>query len=202
MPEMGKDKESEKFIVIQLQGGNEKAFQKLYNKYKDDIYTYSKSLLHSEIGAEEITQEVFLRVWVNYATLNPDQNFKAYIFTIARNLSFDILRKMSNNKKLCEEIFYLHNEAHDHPQQSIIDAEYQLLKQNAIESLPPKRKIIFEMSRNEGMSYEDIGSELGISVSTVKSQMSKALLTLRKYLQLNTDLTFTIFLWITLRNFL
>lgn len=184
-----RENNNDEFLVRQLVLGNDKAFQKLFEKYKDDIFTYSKSLLRSDAAAEEIVQEVFLRLWKNSDVLDPKLSFKSYLFTIAKNLSFDFLRKAANNKKLKEEIFYLTNEAQDFAQDTLLHAEYEILRKKAIDILPPKRRKIFEMSRDEDMSYKDISSELGISISTVKTQMSKALLTIKKYLQLNTDFT-------------
>jgi len=195
MPRPEGEKNDDEFLVRQLVQGNEKAFQKLFEKYKDDIFTYSKSLLQSDAAAEEIVQEVFLRLWKNSDGLDPKLSLRSYIFTIAKNLSFDFLRKAANNRKLQEEIFYLTNEAQDILQEALLNTDYEILKKKAIDLLPPKRRKIFEMSRNEGMSYKEISTELGISVSTVKTQMSKALFTLKKYLQLNTDFTFLSGFW-------
>ena len=139
---------------------------------------------------EEIVQEVFLRLWLNAETLVPELSLRSYLFTIARNLSFDFLRKAANSRKLREEIFYSGSALHDRTQEELIHAEYDLLRKKAIETLPPKRRRIYTLSREEGMSYEDISRELGISISTVKTQMSKALQSMKEYLQLNTDLTF------------
>ncbi len=175
---------------MQLKRGNEKAFEKLYEKYRDDIFTYSKALVRSHSSAEEVVQEVFLKLWLNAEDLDPELSIRSYLFTISRNLSFDFLRKASNNRKLREEIFYI-KESTEVPEE-LLNQEYDLLKKRAIAELPPKRRLIFEMSRNEGKSYKDISSELGISVSTVKTQMSEALQFLRQYLRLHTDLTFSL----------
>lgn len=187
---MTKEQQENRLLVRQLKRGNEKAFEKLYKKYRDDIFTYSKALIRSHSSAEEIVQEVFLKLWLNADDLDPDLSLRSYLFTISRNLSFDFLRKASNNRKLREEIFYI-TESMEVPEE-LLNQEYDLLKNRAIAELPPKRRLIFEMSRNEGKSYKDISSELGISVSTVKTQMSEALQFLRQYLRLHTDLTFSL----------
>ncbi|MGB7842137.1 MAG: RNA polymerase sigma-70 factor [Salinimicrobium sp.] len=189
---MGKDRKEIGLLVRQLRRGNEKAFEKLYEKYRDDIFTYSKALVRSQYAAEEIMQEVFLKLWLNAENLAPELSLRSYLFTICRNLSFDFLRKAANNRKLQQEIFF--SVERTQVPQELLNQEYDLLKKRAISELPPKRRRIFEMSRNEGKTYSDISDELGISVSTVKTQMSEALQFLKKYLQLHTDLTFLLVL--------
>jgi len=188
--DLKRNRSKDEFLVRELKDGSEKAFQKIYEHYLNDIFSYSLALVRSEEAAEEIVQEVFLRLWLNAETLVPELSLRSYLFTIARNLSFDFLRKAANSRKLREEIFYSGSALHDRTQEELIHAEYDLLRKKAIETLPPKRRRIYTLSREEGMSYEDISRELGISISTVKTQMSKALQSMKEYLQLNTDLTF------------
>lgn len=194
MSVLKRQRSQDELLVRQLMGGSEKAFRKLFELYRDDIFSYSLALVRSKFVAEETVQEVFLKIWMNSKNLDPKLSFRSYLFTIARNHSFDFLRKAANNKKLREEIFYTGVELHDNTQDDLMDAEYELLKMKAIETMPPKRRLIYEMSRDEEMSYEDISLELGISIHTVKNQMSKALQSLKKYLQLHTDLTFLVVL--------
>lgn len=191
---MKQENKGDKLLVQELISQNERAFQQLYIKYRGDIYAYSRSLLKSDSNAEEIVQDVFLKVWLNCENLNPDLSFKAYLFTIARNLSFNFLSKAANIQSLREEIFFKSQGVYNNVNDYLADEDYELVRQKAVESLPPKRKAIFQKSRDEGKSYEDIGKEMGISVSTVKTQMSKALENIRHYLHANTDLTFSMLL--------
>ncbi|UMB55445.1 RNA polymerase sigma-70 factor [Lutibacter sp. A64] len=183
-------------LVKQLSNGNERAFEKLYQKYKNDIYAFSFSLVKSKSNAEEILQDVYLNVWQNKHKINPDLSFKSFIFTCTRNACLNFLKRAVNEQTMKDAIFYKINTSSnstilDH----IINDEYEVLRKKAIKKLPPKRKIIFKMSREEGKSYEAISAELNISISTVKNQMSKALDSIRNFLQVNTDLTFFILLY-------
>lgn len=189
MEEHKKNHSSDRLLVGLLIKGNEDAFGKLYLKYKDDIYAFSLSMLKTPAYAEEIVQEVFLKVWLNRNDLNPDLSFKSFVFTITRNLTFNFLNKASNERDLHKEIFYKAQKVSNTTDRIIDEADYDLLKQKAIDTLPPKRKIIFKKSRIEGQSYEEISSELGVSMSTVKNQMSKALASIRDYLEVNSDVT-------------
>tara|TARA_B110000116_G_scaffold3689_1_gene3257 strand:- start:4301 stop:4900 length:600 start_codon:yes stop_codon:yes gene_type:complete len=183
---------SEKLLVKQFMQGNEKAFSTLFNTYRDDVYAYSVSMLKTPILAEGIVQDVFLNIWEQKDRLNPNLSFKSYVFTITRNLTFNLISKVANNRKLKEEVFYTSQKAYSPIEDKIAEAKYEIIKNKAIEQLPPKRRIIFEMSRNKGMSYKEISSELNISVSTVKGQTSKALATIREFLRTHGDVALLI----------
>lgn len=188
----------DRFLVRQLLSQNEKAFRNLYEKYRGAIYAYSRNLLKSDVAAEEIVQEVFLKVWMNSGNLKPDLCFKAYVFTIARNLCFNNLHRAANNQLLREEIFYKSQASGNSTYDAVLDADYESVRSEAVNQLPPKRRLIFEMSRTEGKTHEEISQELGISINTVKSQMTKALESIRQYLVVHTDLTFLIVFLLTL----
>lgn len=179
---------SEKLLVSELKSGNEKAFRKLFDLYYQDIYGYSISILKSKEAAEENVQDVFMKVWLHRENLNPEQSFKAYIFTIARNQAFNILNKAANDVLLKEEIFYESQKSHEYGDYAIREEDCKKLQKQAIRQLPPKRKQIFKMSRKKGMTYEEISQELGISINTVRNQMSKALESMRVFFHLHDEI--------------
>ena len=179
---------SDKLLVSALKNGNEKAFRQLFDLYHQDIYGYSISLLKSKEAAEENVQDVFMKVWQHRENLNPEQSFKAYIFTIARNQAFNSLNKAANDALLKEAIFYESQKSHDYGDYSIREADCRKLRKEAMGQLPPKRKEIFKMSRKKGMSYEEISQELGISINTVRNQMSKALESMRVFFQVHDEI--------------
>lgn len=183
-----------KLLVTQLMMGNEKAFSALFNTYCNDVYAYSLSMLKNQVFAEEIVQDVFLNIWLHRERLNVDLSFKSYVFTITRNLTFNLISKIANGHKLKEEVFYVSQKSYSPVEDILAEADYDIIKKKAIEQLPPKRRIIFEMSRNEEMSYEEISQKLNISVSTVKGQMSKALADIRVFLQNYDDVKMLIIL--------
>jgi RNA polymerase sigma-70 factor (ECF subfamily) len=172
--------------------GNEKAFNFFFSTYRDDVYGYSVSMLKNQVLAEGIVQDVFLNIWEHKDRLNPNLSFKSYVFTITRNLTFNLISKVANNRKLKEEVFYTSQKAYSPIEDKIAEADYEIIKNKAMEQLPPKRRIIFEMSRNKGMSHQDISEELNISVSTVKGQTSKALATIREFLRTHGDVALLI----------
>lgn len=180
---------SEQLLVSELKNSNEKAFRKLYDFYYQDIYGYSISLLKSKELAEENVQDVFLKIWLHRENLNLEQSFKSYLFTIARNQAFNLLNKAANEVLLKEEVFYTSEKSHAEGDFSIREEDCKKLKKQAIKQLPPKRKRIFKMSRKQGKTYEEISQELGISVNTVKNQMSKALESIRVFFHAHDGFT-------------
>lgn len=190
-----KEIHNEKLLVNELRVGNHKAFRKLFDTYRNDLYKFSLSMIHSKTYAEEIVQDVFLKVWLKRATLNPDLSFKAFLFTITRNKTIKFLKKAANNRKLCEEVFYTSQKISNTTERTIRESELELLKNDALNKLPPKRLLIFEMSRNEGKSYDKIAEELSISPHTVRNQMSKALETIRTSISENKDIAFVLILF-------
>lgn len=184
---------NDSFLVRQVANGNETAFLKLFNHYKDDIYRYSMSMLKQREYAEEIVQDVFLKVWLSRENLNPQLSFKSYIFTITRNLTLNSLQKAANDKKMKESVFYHTPLASNATDIIYEEAYFEKLKQQAVNRLSPKRKHIFELSREKGMSYDQISEELGISKNTVKNQMSCALNTIRDFLFAHENLTSILF---------
>lgn len=173
-------------LVYELKNHNETAFRALFDLYYNDIYAYSFSLLKSKEYAEENVQDVFLKVWLHREKLDTGKSFRAYLFTIARNQAFNFLSKSANDNLLREEIFKTTEEAHEHTDYAIREDDLKKLRKQAISELPPKRRQIFKMSR-KGKSYEEISTELGISVSTVKTQMSKALESLRIFFRAHDE---------------
>ncbi|WP_417359491.1 RNA polymerase sigma factor [Galbibacter sp.] len=181
---------TEQFLVLRLQKGSEGAFRKLFDRYRKDIYAYSLSILKSKHQAEEVVQDVFLKVWLNHENLDPSLSFKSYIFTIARNLAFNVLAKAANDVKLKERIFYKNQIGSNMADTQLLEEDYEKLKNRAIDELSPRCKQVFQMSRNDGKSYEQIAKELGISTNTVKNQMSTALASIKEFLSLNGDIVF------------
>jgi RNA polymerase sigma-70 factor (family 1) len=177
----------ETLLISELKNHSEKAFRKLFDNYYQDIYGYSLSLLKSTDFAEENVQDVFLKVWLNRENLNLDKSFKSYLTTIARNQAFNTLNLAANDTLLKEEIFKSSPLSYEQGDYNIREKDCKKLKKLAIDELPPKRRRIFKMSR-KGKTYDEISAELGISVNTVKAQMSKALESMRIFFQAHDEI--------------
>lgn len=185
---------SDKLLLKGLIEGNEKAFLTIFNTYRKEVYAYSLSILKSQTYAEEIVQEVFLKIWIRRKDLDMSLALKPYLIVISKNMCLNFLKKAAYDVKMREEVFYQSQKSFNPIYTGIHEKELEDIQKQALDLLPPRRRLIFEMSRYEGKSYKEISQELGISMNTVKSQMNKALETLRVFLLKNSDISFTLLL--------
>lgn len=170
-------------LVQSLQKGNVAAFDSLFEVYSPKLYGFAFKYFRNEADAEELVQEVFVKVWENRHMLKTEHSFKSYLFTIALNQ----IRKYFNKKAVA--LRYLESLQHepefsDQPLEE--DYESVLQKLNSIiEQMPPRRREIFIKSKLEGKSSKEVAAELNISPGTVDNQVSEALRFLRA--QFKTD---------------
>lgn len=162
-------------LLIDLKNGDEKAFETLFWKYNEHVYHFIYSLLYEKSMAEDLTQNVFLKIWEKHETIDVEQNFDAYLFTIARNLVYKETENRLLSEKLTESLQRQLSDA-DSLTEERIDAESLREYINSlIEELPPSRREIFRLSRHEHLSYREIAERLSISEKTVETQVNRAL---------------------------
>lgn len=165
---------SEQEIVSRLRDGESYAFELLYHRYKYQLAANLLKLLKSEELAEEVLQELFIRIWEGRESLDPDKSFPAYLFRIARNMVVDIYRKAARESKVRQQLILVADEIEASIEDSIIDREASSDLYDAIALLPPQRRKVFTLCRIEGKSYKEAGELLGISSSTVNDHLLKA----------------------------
>lgn len=170
-----------KKLFLQIQKGNEEAFECYFRKHYDGLLKFVWGYVNSEAVAEELVQEVFLRIWKNREELDSDKPLSAYLFRTARNISIDYLRHSKVEESWAEEKKKLHNPT----QRPTVDErlnDKMLLDEvkKAIQALPERRREVFMLSRYEGMSYKQIAQVLDISVSTVETHIRRSLRSLRE----------------------
>ena len=175
--------------VIAVQAGNIHAFELLFNAYKNRIHLFIKNILVSNADAEELTQEVFVKIWTNRAKIDSNKSICAYIYAVAKNIVYDFLRKKLNQKKYIETIVKEEGLQTENIEQDIFYTETFKLIQALVSQLPAKRKRIFELSRFEGKTYRQIARKLNISENTVDTQIRHALKFLRQHMNHLPDLT-------------
>jgi RNA polymerase sigma-70 factor (ECF subfamily) len=184
---------NEKDIIIALKNDSANAFDDLFRMYGQRLFLFSRGFLKDPEDAKEIVQNVFVKIWENRANIDEFQSFKSYLFSIAYNSIITEFRKKHREQKLLENIKLSTPGYHqDLEDQLLYDSTKQEIE-NAIEALPERRKLIFKLSRFEGRSYQEIASELGISVNTVENQISEALKYLRNSIKKDTLVTLLFF---------
>lgn len=183
----------EKYHLIQLSGGNKQSFAFLFEKYRSKVYYYSFQFVRSREVAQEITLDVFTRIWEKHATIEATRPISGLLLKITRDLSITYLRKAAKDEALRKEFVQNYFRSLDNPlEEQLIIREGLEIAQKAIESLPPRCRQVFQLRYKEEFSLKEIADELNISVSTVKKQLKKGTLIVKAYLETNTDLVFVL----------
>ncbi len=171
-------------MIEHLQQGSSDAFQALFDHYGKKIYTFSMGYLSDPFEAEEIVQEVFIKIWSIRKELSTSKSFDSFIFTIAKNAILNTIRKTKYQQAYLAW-------AQLNPQKNILleeEIDFHELERNyrrSVERLSPRRKEIFLLSRENNLSNAEIATHLGISVKTVENQMTSALAEIKKHLKSN-----------------
>ncbi|WP_447642783.1 MULTISPECIES: RNA polymerase sigma-70 factor [Chitinophagaceae] len=166
-------------LVIGIQNGEQQAFKDAYNLYNEKLYFYLMKCTGSSYLSEEIVQQSFIKIWEKRATLSLFHSFSSQLFRTAKSLLLDTLRKESRERAYKNVVHSLANNAHEDGEKKIIVKEDLSLVTRKIEKLPPVRKQIFRLSREEGLTYIEIANRLSISPKTVENHMLLALKQLR-----------------------
>lgn len=169
--------------------GDEAAFKIIYNAYNAQVLTFADKYLKSRQLAEEVMQEVFLRLWNLKEKLNDIQDLENYILTITRNKAFDYLRKLKRDLRYIEPMGVNRDVAENITEESILLEDTRKVLKNGIEQLPAQQKLVYQLCHQEGLKYEEVAARLGISPQTVHRHMKLALKSLRNYISQHTDLT-------------
>lgn len=158
-----------------LQNSDHKAFEEVFLAYFDKVKYLLIGLLRSESDAEELAQDIFVKLWMNHHSIDPSKSFSTYLYTIARNTALNYLKH-----KLVEENFKnsfndFDVEEADASDEILFAKEISLLVEMTVCRMPIQRRKIYRMSREKGVSNNEIAEELRISKKTVENQLSLAL---------------------------
>jgi len=160
---------TEKLLLKQISEGNEEAFRKVFNLYSGHIFTFVERFTHSAADAEEIVQDTFMILWKQRAQMAAVDHPRNYIYTVARNHTFQFLKLASRNQKMLDSI-YANMSVHAPSIQDDLDArECEELINQSLAGLSPLKQQIFKLSRMEGYSHEKIAEITGLSKSRVKN---------------------------------
>jgi len=172
----------EEELIQRLSNHDRGAFEQIFKTYYADLCKFSVKYVRDEQVAEEIVQEVFINIWERRSSLTITTSIKSYLFTAIRNRSFNYLKLQLPKEQKKVDLEGLGFLDEDNREQEMIMDELKEYVHTAIESLPNKCRIIFNLSRNAGMTYKEIAEELDLSVKTVENQIGLALKKLRENL--------------------
>ena len=172
---------------------DEVALRELIFLYSSKLFAYALRFTKSREYAEELVQETFVRLWMHRKNLKQGLSFNAYLFTIIKHLAFDFLKKAAQETEMKAALLEGHVSLSNPVEAGLTYEEYEQTALHAIDQLSPRRQVIYKLSRDNGMTYEEIALHLGISKNTVKEQIAQATRSIKEYLCSHTDMTFAIF---------
>jgi RNA polymerase sigma-70 factor (ECF subfamily) len=175
-------------LLSALTESDEAAFKGIYDKYSHRIFTAILPMVKCEATAKDLVQEIFIKLWNKRQMINPKKPFFLYLLRIAENTVFDFFRKAARDKALKNHLLANSLILYSHIEETLCNKENISLIQTAIDQLPPQRRKIFELCKVEGLSYEEVSSMLGISVSTISDHIVKANNCIRNYLSKQPEL--------------
>ena len=165
---------SDKQLILAIKNGDTKSFSKLFEKYYDKYFSFACALLHDTDAAEDVLQNVFLKIWLGRERLDENRSIENYLLVSVRNEIFDWLRLKYNQVVVHEEDVEKEDVSAD-IEASLTWAETSDKMDAIIRKMPPQRQRIFLMSRYSNMSSKDIADSLDLSVRTVERHIYLAL---------------------------
>jgi RNA polymerase sigma-70 factor (ECF subfamily) len=175
-------KHTDSVLLQNVANGDEQAFRQLFEQYADGVYGVAFAYVKSPELAEELVQDIFLKIWLKKEKLPEITGFTDYLFIVARNHILNMLRKKIPQKDFKEHLTAYFADAVITPEQQLLLKESSQLIRSAIGQLPPQQQAVYRLSRQGGLSLEEIAGELQLSRNTVRNHLSRALQHLRHYL--------------------
>ncbi len=163
---------------------DQQAFKELYLAYFDRLFKFSFSILHSTEFAEEAVNDVFLNIWQKRGSLKNINSLNNYLFISTKNTSFNYLSKFRKERNTSLDDVLVRFETDElTPETALFTAELRNEIEMAINQLPPKTKLVFQMAKIEGMKYKEIAEILNISVNTIDNHIATAIKKLSQILK-------------------
>ena len=168
---------SDRYLVERIQKGDRNAFRQLFERYYPLFVSFARKLLRDNQMAEDLVQNVFVRVWSSRERLDVDRNIRSYLLVAVRNEVFCYIRGIGRefHEQLSEDVRVTDTDAAQIMNAKDMERDIRQI----IADMPDRRREVFSMSRNENLSNKEIADRLGLSVRTVEKHIENALTDIR-----------------------
>lgn len=157
-------------------------FTDIFKQHEYRLYTLALTLTKSDQYAKDIVQDVFMKLWEQRNNMHAVTNMEAWLYRITENKVIDFLRKTAADNRLRNALWINMQCLLNETEEIVSSREYHQIIEKAIHGLPPQRKRIYRLSREEGFNYSEIASELHISKHTVKNQLFTAIRSVKNFI--------------------
>ncbi|MCO5238692.1 MAG: RNA polymerase sigma-70 factor [Chitinophagaceae bacterium] len=168
-------------LLAEVASGNEAAFRKLFDIYKERFYAVAFKMTQSDEVAEDIVQDVFMNIWKNRERFLTVEHPSSYFFTAVYRKVYHHYRRLAFERKFLQSASRV-KESESTTDEMVITSEYSEWISRAVAELPPRQRLVLKLSKEEGMKREDIARQLEISPHTVKNLLSNALKSIHTFL--------------------
>jgi len=178
-----------------LAEGDETAFRRVFHYYTPRLRPFVFSIVKSDAVAEEIVQDIFLKLWANRQSVAQKENPSSWLFTVAARQSLSFLRHMSVERRYIDSVKaqIAHASLQSPVEDRLFLREDEALLKKAVDVLPPRQKLIYTLSRHEGFSHKEIADQLNISPHPVKNHIVTAIRTLQDFVRKAGFIVFYLF---------
>lgn len=160
-------------LLEALRDGSPEAYREVYLQWRKPLYGLLYKLTGSHEDADDVTQDVFIRLWENHHKVDPSRNIRALLYLIARQLALRLIKKRRIHENYTVD-FEFDEINYEDSSDIIVAKEMELLKQIVLSRMSEQRRLIWQMNSEEGLSANRIAERLGLSVQTVYNQLSSA----------------------------
>lgn len=175
-------------LLKQIAAGSARAFELIYHRYSKKIYLFALKTLRAEAAAEEVLQEVMLKIWKMGPALTEIENLEQYLRTSARNNALNLLRRQEIESRANEKMGRTWSEENNDTEEQVILNDTRRILDRALAQLPPQQREVYRLCHQQGLKYEEAAKQLNLAPSTVATHMKLALKFLREQLKKHSDL--------------
>ena len=183
-------------ILERFKENDQSAFEQIYLEYNQKIYRFAKRYTNCIEDAEEIVQDVFIKLWDVRKTIDTECHFDHFLFAVTRNLIFDRHRRKISEQHFQTTVLASLEEEFESTEDEIVAEDLSRYIDKIVEQFPPKQREVFNLSRKEMLSRKEIAEKLGMAEETVKAHIHQALSKIRKLLA-NEGIIFIFFYFLT-----
>jgi RNA polymerase sigma-70 factor (ECF subfamily) len=175
-------------LLHRIAAGDQAAFSLLFEQHADKLAAYLYKLTGNREEVKEIVQEVFIKIWLRRTDLPALDSIDNYLFILSRNAAYDLFRKKLTEKSLKDNLGRQDIPSAQNPEQASGFRQLQQLHARAIQQLPPQQQKVYLLSREEGLTHQQIATQIGIATETVKKHMMAALRSVRIFVRNHYEL--------------
>src|SRR5690606_25139600 len=183
-------------LLHRISKDDEDAFSELYRTYEPGMHHFFKRYVHADSLADDLCQELFIKLWANRRQLAGVREFRPYLHVIARNLALNALKRLAVSQHAMGELLRHYPIQQEVTEQTVMAREYRRLLDQVLSRLPRRSREIFALCREQGKSYDEAARVLGVSRNAIKNHMVSTLKVLKSFAEKQLGVTIALLIGI------